>query len=160
MIRKCLMCISFLGLGALGAIGTQNSWFGVQDWFNEPSISDFQTLIVTDFKTAYTVDEFIDLGGSISEGGSIVVGSAVCPKTGSDEFKKVVARTRTDFWGNVIGFDLAASYQQKLRIKHAKGDMNWSEFEKAFFEAKSEESEGATEGASDIGDSAEIAPTS
>lgn len=158
MIRKCLMCISFLGLGALGAIGTQNSWFGVQDWFNEPSISDFQTLIVTDFNTAYTVDEFVDLGGSISEDGSIIVGPAVCPKTGSDEFKKVVARTRTDFWGNVVGFDLAASYQQKLRIKHAKGDMNWTEFEKAFFEAKSEEDiEG---GASDTGDSAEIAPTS
>lgn len=157
MIRKCLMCISFLGIGALGAIGTQNSWFGVQDWVNETNVSDFQTLIVTDFNTAYTVDEFIDLGGLIDPAGNIVVGSAVCPKTGSDEFKKVVARTRTDFWGTVIGFDLAASYQQKLRIKHAKGDMNWSEFEKAFFEAKSEE---ASEGASDTGDSAEIAPTS
>ncbi len=160
MIRKCLMYVAFLGVGALGAVGAQNSWFGVQDWVNEPSVSDFQTLIVTDFNTAYTVDEFIDLGGRIDPLGDIFVGSAVCPKTGSDEFTKVVARTRTDFWGNVIGFDLAASYQQKLRIKHAKGDMNWSEFEKAFFEAKSEEAEGATEGASDIGDSAEIAPTS
>ncbi len=157
MIRKFLMYVSFFGIGALGAVGAQNSWFGISDWVNEPSISDFQTLIVTDFNTAYTVDEFVDLGGSISEDGSIIVGPAVCPKTGSDEFKKVVARTRTDFWGNVIGFDLAASYQQKLRIKHAKGDMDWTEFEKAFFEAKSEE---AAEGESDTGDSAEIAPTS
>lgn len=157
MIRKFLLGIAFLSVGALGAIGTQNSWFGIGDWYNEPSVSDFQTLIVTDFNTAYTVDEFIELGGTIDPEGKIVVGSAVCPKTGTDEFKKVVARTRTDFWGNVVGFDLAASYQQKLRIKKAKGDMNWTEFEKAFFEAKSEED---TEGESDTGDSTEIAPTS
>lgn len=157
MIRKFLLGMAFLSVGAIGAVGTQHSWFGVGDWYNEPSVSDFQTLVVTDFNTAYTVEEFLELGGTIDAEGNIVVGSAVCPKTGSDEFKKVVARTRTDFWGSVIGFDLAASYQQKLRIKKAKGDMNWSEFEKAFFEAKSEEA--TTEGASDTGDSVETAPT-
>lgn len=149
MIRKALSCLAFLGFGALTAVGAHHNWFGIVDWASEPSVGEFSTLVVTDFDTAYTIDQFVELGGKINDDGTISAGSAVCPRTGSSEFKKVVGRVKTDFWGTPIGFELAASYQQKLRIKQAKGDMDWSEFEKAMKAAKADEQEGAESGSTD-----------
>lgn len=143
MIRTALKIVAFVGVGVVASV---IPWGNAADYYNTPGFDEFQTLIVTDFDTAYTAEEFVEMGGVITSDGSIAPGSAVCPSTGTTKFKKVVARTVTNFWGTTTGYELAAAYQEQLRVKNAKGDMEWAQLAQLaqqLAEQEKRESEGA-----------------
>lgn len=134
--------LTLVGVGvAAGNISWTTLKQDVVDYLEKPTFTEFQELFVSDMGTVYTTDEFKELGGIEAVVDMRVNGAtddAICPKTGSMNFKRVVARAKKGSWGELIGYELAEDFQAKQRIIAAKGDLTWSKFFKVAQEARDE----------------------
>jgi len=122
MIRTGLKMIGLIGVGALV---TQLNWqSGVSDtisWFQEPTVGEFEAHYVTEFGNSYTQHQFDEIKDDCGS-------KFICPVTGAVEYEHIVGRKIKDFWGTFIRFEPAEEVQNEIRVKSAKGDMDWKQF--------------------------------
>lgn len=137
-----------LTLVGVGIFAGNISWTSLKqdvvDYFEKPTFTEFQELFVSDMGTVYTSEEYREL--MTDEQSAFIRNNPtnaamieiVCPKTGSTNFQRVIARAKKGPWGDIVGYELAEDFQAKQRVIAAKGDLTWSKFLKIVEETRDE----------------------